>query len=182
MARYVKFMRGTPKAFEALAKKDEDTLYFIHEKDALDGCLYLGSKMIAGEGNLGESSIDALADVLLSESIDANSILVYDDELKQWINKGIYDIFQSFVGATSESSGVSGLVPAPEKGQTKLFLRSDGVWAIPPSGSAGEGYITSVSDSFSVSEDGELQLKSIPVSSVEGLEDLLKQRTTWGSF
>jgi hypothetical protein len=79
MARYVKFMRGTPKAFAALSHKDEDTLYFIHEHGALDGALYLGSKLIAGEDNLGTSSIDALADVLISENIELNSILAYDE-------------------------------------------------------------------------------------------------------
>jgi hypothetical protein len=79
MARYVKFMRGTPKAFATLSKKDEDTLYFIHEHDAPDGALYLGSKLIVGEGNLTTSSIDALADVLISSNIELNSVLAYDE-------------------------------------------------------------------------------------------------------
>jgi len=34
---YVKFMRGTPTAFKNLASKNKDTLYFIHEEDAITG-------------------------------------------------------------------------------------------------------------------------------------------------
>ena len=44
MENYVKFMRGTPRAYEILRQKDEDTLYFIAEKDSLTGQLYLGEK------------------------------------------------------------------------------------------------------------------------------------------
>jgi hypothetical protein len=33
MAHYVKFMRGTPSAYDALKVKNDDTLYFIYEQD-----------------------------------------------------------------------------------------------------------------------------------------------------
>ena len=59
LANYVKFMRGTPEAYARLTKKDTDTLYFISEADASDGLLYLGSKLISGDGDiLSNSSID----------------------------------------------------------------------------------------------------------------------------
>lgn len=35
------------------------------------------------------------------------------------------------MGATPQSAGLVGLVPAPELGQTDLFLRSDGTWSSP---------------------------------------------------
>lgn len=41
------------------------------------------------------------------------------------LEKAITDIF---VGATEHSSGVAGLVPAPDKGNIDSFLRSDGSW------------------------------------------------------
>lgn len=48
MAKYVKFLRGTPEAYARLPHKDSDTLYFIYEEDESTGILYLGSKVIAG--------------------------------------------------------------------------------------------------------------------------------------
>jgi hypothetical protein len=46
---YVKFMRGTPAAFNNLTTKSSDTLYFISEPNADSGILYLGAKKI-GDG------------------------------------------------------------------------------------------------------------------------------------
>ena len=70
MANYVKFMRGTPEAYKRLIHKNEDTLYFISEKDAADGVLYLGSKLISGEGDgINEFSISALKDVLIENNL-----------------------------------------------------------------------------------------------------------------
>jgi hypothetical protein len=77
-ARYVKFLRGTPKAYENLAVKDSDTLYFITEAESADGILYLGSKRIGGTGDLSVASIDELRDVLISKNLSDNSFLVYD--------------------------------------------------------------------------------------------------------
>lgn len=36
--------------------------------------------------------------------------------------------YSAFTGATSSAAGTAGLVPAPAKGKTGLFLRSDGTW------------------------------------------------------
>lgn len=43
---YVKFLKGTPSAFNKLSVKDENTLYFISEPDATTGELWLGNKLI----------------------------------------------------------------------------------------------------------------------------------------
>jgi len=48
MANYVKFLRGTPTAYNNLSHKDPDTLYFIHDPSSSIGKLYLGDKLIAG--------------------------------------------------------------------------------------------------------------------------------------
>lgn len=121
-------MRGTPEAFAKLATKDKDTLYFISAEDAEDGVLYLGSKLISGEGdNLSVSSIDALKDVLISEDLLDKSFLTYDAEKQSWVDTSIDKLI--FVGATDSSSGIAGLVPAPAEKATNLFLRSDGTWA-----------------------------------------------------
>lgn len=121
-------MRGTPQAYNNLAVKDSDTLYFISEKDAADGLLYLGTKLISGDGDvLSASSIGQLKDVLIKEGLSDKSLLVYNEKTGEWTSTSFEDLI--FVGATSESSGIAGYVPAPEKGQTNLFLRSDGTWA-----------------------------------------------------
>ncbi len=135
---YVKFVRGTPNNWAALTKaeKDLDTLYFISEPEGEEGKLYLGPKLIAG-GNSGTSvgSLKDLQDILLSESIEANSFLVYDSESKKWVNKAASQVLASIAtlmkGATADKDGAAGLVPVPTQGQQNLFLRGDATWADP---------------------------------------------------
>lgn len=130
MAHYVKFMRGTPSAYDALKVKNEDTLYFIYEQDQAEAMLFLGNKLIAGgDADFSVTSIDALKDVLLTENITDQSLLVYDATAGLWVNKSLEEAISVFIGASNSSAGLSGLVPAPPKGQTNLFLRSDGTWA-----------------------------------------------------
>lgn len=135
LANYVKFLKGTPAAYEA-AKKYDDTLYFISEQDDSSIALYLGSRLVAG-ADLNKTSIDALKDVLIQEKLVDKSFLVYDESEEKWINKSLEEALPVFVGATNHSSGVAGLVPAADLGQTNLFLRSDGTWA-PVEGGSGE--------------------------------------------
>lgn len=110
-----------------LAHKDNDTLYFITEPEALDGTLYLGTKLIAGGGEDSLISISQLSDILLTEVGDKD-ILTYDAFNEKWVNTSFSELIEDFVGATEQSAGISGLVPAPQKGVTNAFLRSDGEW------------------------------------------------------
>lgn len=126
---YVKFFRGTPNAFEKLAVKNNDTLYFISETDEAKGSLYLGSKLISGN----VSSINDLEDVLVNDLLTKDQILAYDDEQEKWVNKSALDVIGLMIGATETAQGGIGLVPAPGIGQNDLFLRGDGVWAAPES-------------------------------------------------
>ena len=133
MVNYVKFLRGTPEAFEKLAAKDSNTLYFISEKDATVGSLYLGAKLISASSSsiTGEISIADLKDVLIdNDLLGDGSILMYDYESKKWVNKTVDDIVVDVMrGATSTSAGKSGLVPAPQAGEENKFLKGDGTWA-----------------------------------------------------
>ena len=138
LGNYVKFIRGTPKDWAALTKaeKDLDTLYFISEPEGEEGKLYLGPKLIAGGGSgASDGSLKDLQDILLSESIEANSFLVYDSESKKWINKTASQVLASIAtlmkGATADKDGAAGLVPVPTRGQQNLFLRGDATWADP---------------------------------------------------
>lgn len=138
LGNYVKFIRGTSKDWAALTKaeKDLDTLYFISEPEGEEGKLYLGPKLIAGGGSgTSVGSLKDLQDILLSESIEANSFLVYDSESKKWINKAASQVLASIAtlmkGATADKDGEAGLVPVPTQGQQNLFLRGDATWADP---------------------------------------------------
>ena len=124
---YVKFFRGTPNAFEKLAVKNSDTLYFISETDEATGSLYLGSTLISG--NI--SSLKDLDDIAFNEIIEKNQILAYDDVSQKWVNKSVLDVVGLMIGATETAQGGNGLVPAPGMGQQGMFLRGDGVWAVP---------------------------------------------------
>lgn len=111
--RYVKFLRGTPAAYNKLANKDADTLYFITEADGSDGVLYLGTKKIAGAKDFANSSIGELKDVFLTNEIEDKSVLVYDSVEGRWENRTFEEIFPVFDGATDLLPGLPGLVPAP---------------------------------------------------------------------
>lgn len=133
---YVKFLRGTPTAWAKIpeADKDKDTLYFISETNGRTGQLYLGPKLIIGEiSNI--NNIGDLQDVLISENITANNILIYDDHQQKWINKPIFEVLSQIVtimvGAKDDANGLSGLVPPPKAGDNKLYLRGDATWANP---------------------------------------------------
>lgn len=129
MPRYVKFVQGTPEAFAKLPRKDSDTLYVIYEEDEINATLYLGSKVIAG-GECGNLNLvlllSELKDIQLTSNISDSSMLVYDMAAKAWINKELDELI--FVGATETSSGVPGLVPAPEAGKERAFLCNSGKW------------------------------------------------------
>lgn len=136
MARYVKFMRGTPAQYAALVEKDIDTLYFIADPTASEGCLYLGNKLIAGNGDVSDGdlsellSLNDLSDVIVNSlNLADASFLIYDQSQGAWVNCSKEALV--FVGSSSLSNGKAGLVPAPEQGKEHMFLRADGKWATP---------------------------------------------------
>lgn len=131
MANYVKFLRGTVTAYNNLANKDKDTLYFITEnKDSTTGKLYLGSVELSGSIN--ESGIvDYLSEL---EDVDTagavqNNILGFNGT--KWVPMDVNALVQVSVmgGANADVAGTAGLVPAPAAGEENYFLRGDGLWA-----------------------------------------------------
>jgi len=82
--KYVKFVRGSKTAFEALAQKDNDTLYFIYDENELSGELYLGERLICG-GVSSAGKLSDLSDIVLNE-VEANQVLIYNEEQKKWVN------------------------------------------------------------------------------------------------
>lgn len=131
---YVRFLRGTKAAFDKIEIKDIDTLYFIYDsEDQTKGSLYLGNKLIGG-GNGSTATvtdINDLANVLIS-NVQDKQILTYDASAKKWVNKTPEEIqIEVMTGATADTVGTSGLVPAPAAGEQDKYLRGDGMWAAP---------------------------------------------------
>ena len=70
MASFVKFLRGSATAYERLAIKDKDTLYFIYENpEDTTGSLYLGTKLICGPNGVGATALTELSDVNINPTL-----------------------------------------------------------------------------------------------------------------
>lgn len=123
-ANYVRFYRGSPEAYANIRDKNKDTLYFIYSSDSDKGSLYLGDRLISGN----VSNITDLEDLIITELQD-KQILQYDIAQSAWVNKSIREAIDIMAGASEDSQGSIGLVPAPGIGQQNLFLKGDGNWA-----------------------------------------------------
>ena len=124
---YVKFMRGTTKAYEKLAQKDDDTLYFLSDNNGQEGALYLGTKLIAGPDIVGANKLKELKDVALTEGLNYDAILMYDSSMEMWRDYSFNALI--FSAETEQVEGMAGFVPAPGKDEVDKFLRGDGTWA-----------------------------------------------------
>lgn len=195
---YVKFLRGSVKAYQAKVDAgaiDENTLYFVYEnKEAKTGQLYLGSKLLSGGGSdVSQASINDLKDIVINEVGD-KQILVYNEVLNAWTNKSIYDAIEAMVGASATVDGASGLVPAPKKGDQNKVLRGDGTWQNEFINSLDDGNFSVVDGKLGladgkslvnetdrkklndlvISEDGKIELSGkVSAANVEGLQELL---------
>lgn len=135
LGNYVKFLRGTPTAWDSIESKNEDTLYFIAEQNATSGKLYLGNKLIADGETAKIDTLRELTDVVLSAGVPNGAVLAYDATEGVWketvLESLLSEIIGLMVGASAEEDGAAGLVPQPLAGQQSLFLRGDGQWADP---------------------------------------------------
>ena len=165
-ASYVKFYRGPSSAFKNLTNKNSDTLYFITDSDNGKSSLYLGEKLIAG----GITELSDFEDILLSEALANNQILVFDGEKEKWVNKGLIDAIGLMTGASATEQGGAGLVPAPGINAQDKFLRGDGNWVSIDTGSYYYGddkTIESDGTFFSLKDFGKKYYAYIPESGSE---------------
>ena len=129
---YVKFLRGTPSAYQNLAVKDPNTLYYVYEQNADHGVLYLGEKLISGSLT-STISLNQLSDVIIGAGVSEGSLLMYNGT--SWVNTPLEDVFEiivgTMVGATASADGETGTVPTPHAGDQNKYLRGDGTWANP---------------------------------------------------
>ena len=90
--KYVRFMRGSQEAYDALVSKDENTLYFVYDPANIKaGALYMGDRLISGGDTILQSAtLKDLADVL-AEEVKESSILVQNAD-GYWDNMTIKDV------------------------------------------------------------------------------------------
>lgn len=133
---FVKFLRGNVSEFNALEKKDPDTLYFIYEEDSDVGQLWIGDRLITEHVDKDKAidKLEELIDVDVS-NISDKQILSWNKEKKKWVPISISSsgLIETLIGATETSDGKAGLVPAPKIGDKDKFLRGDGTWGLPDS-------------------------------------------------
>lgn len=160
-ARYVKFLRGTPQAFAALPHKEEDTLYFICEKDEEVGQLWIGNRLIT-QSTDDDSVLNYLNELKDVDTSGArqDQYLGYDASQQKWIPMTPEQAISVSVmmGATDTYAGQAGLVPAPAAGDNKKFLRGDGKWV-------------------EVSTDASIKTLEAQIESKASQEDLIKINT-----
>ena len=128
---YIRIRRGTPPTYKRLRYKDPNTLYFIAEKDATTGLLYMGDKLIAGgdysEAVSAQIKLKDLADVI-QENVGDKDILAYDTNTETWTNISLSQTVDVMKGATDELDGESGTVPQPKAGDQEKILFGAGQW------------------------------------------------------
>lgn len=187
---YVKFMRGSLAAYEALATKTEDTLYFIKTSDN-ETRLYWGDHLISDGNELPSTIVTALKD-LTDVNIPEDTILTdgmflgYNTETQQWEPQTQTEVtVETMVGATSETAGSAGLVPAPAAGDEKKVLTGDGNWTelnIPDTSDLETKMETLIGtdENLSIREiaANELATQLIPENAAESLNEL-KEIATW---
>lgn len=182
---YVKFLRGTPAAWESITTKNPDTLYFISEPNALSGTLYLGNKLISS-GISSTYSLTDLEDVLIGNNIPTDAVLVYNENINYWepvaLETVLAQIVHEMVGATEQADGEAGLVPQPEAGEQGLFLRGDGTWADPTTALASQ--VDSMFDDLYAGDTGSIRsiASSLITELVDGAPaelDTLKELADW---
>lgn len=90
--KYVRFMRGSQEAYDALVSKDDNTLYFVYDPANIKaGALYMGNRLISGGDTILQSAtLKELADVL-AEEVKENSILVQNAD-GYWDNMSVKDV------------------------------------------------------------------------------------------
>lgn len=138
---YVKFMRGTPKAYELLSVKDNNTLYFIAEENALSGKLYLGAKEIVCDNQAeAVSYLKDLLDVSLPEDVSElldGQVLTYDVATEKWVARTPESVaevvFDKNQFETNENGELSILNFANAASGAQLTKSADGslIWVLP---------------------------------------------------
>ena len=162
----VKFVRGTKQQFAQITKEN-DVLYFVYDSnDSTTGELWLGNKQI------GDGGVDSLSSLISGEAQDGN-LLVYDAVSQDWVQMSPDEAIRTMSGATSDTAGQSGFVPAPQARDQDKFLKGDGTWSEVPSN------IISVDEKSLVSVENVLSLNGYETAAVGTIPQKSSTGITW---
>lgn len=99
---------------------------------AQDNIAVTGLKSLAYKDSLSASDVGAVstsADYIVSATVNGNTLTLQPNgKAGIRFTNSVYDTFK---GATASTVGQVGLVPAPAKGATSLYLKSNGTWGTP---------------------------------------------------
>ena len=99
---------------------------------AQDNIKVTGLGNLAYKNSLSASDVGALstgADYIASATVNGNTLTLNPNgKTAITFTNSVYD---KFIGATASTAGQVGLVPAPAKASTSLYLKSDGTWGTP---------------------------------------------------
>lgn len=183
---YIKFQRGSLAAYNALAVKDPNTLYFIYAKEGSSvGSLYLGESLISGGDTILQSAkLDDLADVITAGA-GAGDFLVKNEE-GNWVPKKAADVaaevlatlkLNSTLAVDDEGSlGIAGFDAAENGSQLMKNDAGKLVW-VKPSAETIEGIQTTVAGLQSSVEtlDGEVDKVVEDVAALDTRVDSVEQ-------
>lgn len=124
MTSYVKFLKGSRKAYDKLHCKQEDTLYFVYDEDETEGKLYLGDILIS-DGPITDVS-DTVDNLSLAKA--DNKTLYLKNYGKKWFER---------VGNEWVPHSVSGEYPWRENLQPRVYYDEEQKgyvlgWFLPP--------------------------------------------------
>lgn len=184
MTNYVKFLKGTPSAFAALETKDPNTLYFITAVNATVGKLYLGDILVAGNvSEDGTNIIDSLAeliDVNLA-GLQSGQVLGYNGS--EWVPMTLPEaaVTAVMIGATADTNGSAGLVPAPQAGDQNKFLRGDGKWIEIATGDTDLSEYAKKTEVIDIINESTTELEiNEKIAELEKENNELENSMTWG--
>ena len=183
---YIKFQRGSLAAYNALAEKDPNTLYFIYAKEgATVGQLYLGESLISGgDVVLASAKLDDLADVITTGA-GVGDFLVKNEE-GNWVPKTASAVAAEVLATLKLNStlaidaegalGIAGFAAAENGAQ---LIKNDAgklVW-VKPSTETVEGIQTTVAGLQSSVEtlDGEVDAVVEDVAALEERAETVEQ-------
>lgn len=195
MTDYVKFLKGSPEAYQN-CEKNEDTLYFIYTNGSTTGRLYLGNILISNgateDGPIPENVIDELSELLDVDVTLKQKGQVLGFDGSKWVPMTLPEAVSGSImkGATATTAGEAGYVPAPQAGDENKFLRGDGTWADVPTIEVDldeyakktevETMLDELDDDFV--NASEVEAINTKIAELEGEHDVMQNSMTWGSL
>lgn len=101
MQQYMKFAKGTLDAFQKLASKDPNTVYFVVDLKTNKSTIYIGDSPIVDEKTLLGFNLSDLNDIN-TENLKDGQVLTYDQKTKSW--KGEEPLIQAIIASTAPTA------------------------------------------------------------------------------